>query len=77
MRTLFALGTDANIRYYETDDENSDFVRQIYAVTYRDEAKQPTTFFIRLLMQRFVDPGSGRVGWTMFSVEGGVRPTGW
>ena len=52
-------------------------MRQIYAVTYPDEQKQPKSFFITLLMQRSVDTGSGRAGWTLIHVDGGVRPPGW
>ena len=81
MRTLFALGPAAEIRFYETDaegrDEGFDFVRQIYAVTYPDEQKQPKSFFITLLMQRFVDANNGRVTWILKRIEGGVRPPGW
>ena len=54
-------------------------MQQIYAVTYPDEERQqqPTTFFIALSMQRSVDTGSGRAGWTLVRVDGGVRPPGW
>ena len=80
MRTLFALGPAAKIRFYETADEDprsSDFVRQTYAVTYPDERKKPKSFFISLLMQRTVDTGNGRAGWLLVHVDGGVRPRGW
>ena len=81
IRTLFALGPAAEIRYYETADEGrqdvNDFVRQVYAVTYLDEEKQRKSFFIMLLMQRSVDSSSGRAGWTLIRVNGGVRPPGW
>jgi hypothetical protein len=81
MRTLFALGKDAEFRFYETigeeRQEGFDTVKQIYAVTYADERKQPKTFFISLLMQRSVDTSTGRAGWTMVHVDGGLRPAGW
>jgi hypothetical protein len=81
MRTLFALGPEAEIRYYATDDEGSqgpfDLVRQTYAVTYEDEQKRPTSFFITLAMKRSIEAGSGRACWTLARVEGGVRPAGW
>ncbi len=81
MRTLFALGTDAEIRFYETAAQNrqesSDVVQQTYAVTYPDERGQRKSFFITLLMQRSVDISSGRAGWTMVHVDGNVRPPGW
>ncbi len=85
MQTLFALGTDAEIRYYETvgvrREEPFELVQQIYAVTYPHpegaRQQQPKTFFIALSMQRSVDAGSGRAGWTMLRVDGNVRPPGW
>jgi hypothetical protein len=81
MRTLFALGPDARIRFYETAAEVHrdvfDMIQQIYAVTYPDVQQQPRSFFITLLMQRSVDANSGRADWTLIRVDGGVRPPGW
>ena len=81
MRTLFALGIDATFRYYQTiqqrREESSDLIQQIYAVTYADAQQRPKTFFITLFMQRLVDAESGRAGWKLIHVEGGVRPPGW
>jgi hypothetical protein len=81
MRTLFALGTAAAIRFYETDsvrhEDSSDVVAQTYAVTFPDEGNRPTTFFITLLVQRSVDNVGRRAGWTLVRVDGGVRPAGW
>jgi hypothetical protein len=80
IRTLFALGPAANIRYYETASEGHedfyDVVRQTYAVTYADEQKQLKSFFITLNMRRSVDTGSG-AAWNLVRVEGGVHPPGW
>jgi hypothetical protein len=81
VRTLFALGPAATIRYYETTaqgyTDSSDAVRQTYAVTYPDEQHKPKTFFISLLMQRTIDATSGRASWTLMDVKGGIRPPGW
>jgi hypothetical protein len=81
MRTLFALGTDAQIRFYQTlaveRQDAFDKVDQIYAVTYTDQERQRKTFFITLHMGRTVDTASGRAGWQMLHVEGDVRPPGW
>jgi hypothetical protein len=81
VRTLFALGTSAEIRYYETTEERCQeynaVEQQIYSVTYLDEHKQPTTFFISLVMERTIDTSNGRAGWTLMRVDGGVRPPGW
>jgi len=80
MRTLFALGTDDQIRFYETaaegPQEGGDFVQSTYAVTYKDADGRPTTFFIALLMSRVVDRNTGRRDWTMSHVDGGVKPSG-
>jgi hypothetical protein len=81
IRTLFALGQAADIRFYETASEGhedfSDVVRQTYAVTYADEHEQPKTFFITLDLRRAVDTGNRLANWTLKHVEGGVRPKGW
>jgi hypothetical protein len=81
IRTLFALGPDAEYRFYETAAEGSqeggDYVQSTYAVTYKDAQGQPTTFFIGLLMGRIVQRTSGRCDWTISHVDGGVRPRGW
>jgi hypothetical protein len=81
VRTLFALGKAANIRFYETategHDEGSDLVQQIYAVTYPDEQNQLTTFFIAIQLRRTVDSSIRRASWTVAHVEGGVHPTEW
>jgi hypothetical protein len=81
MRTLFALGASAEYRYYETvaegDQPGGDFVNATYAVTRIDEQRRKETFFITLPMGRTVDAKSGRCTWTMGTVEGPVRPSGW
>ncbi len=79
IRTLFALGKDSDVklRYYETVAEQDDAVKQIYAVTYLDEQKRLTTFFISLVMQRSVEATSGQADWTLLNVEGNIRPAGW
>jgi hypothetical protein len=81
MRTLFALGTQAQYRFYETANETSedagDYLESTYAVTYKDEHEQATTFFIKLIMTRTADRSTGRRDWTVSRVEGGVRPPGW
>jgi len=87
MRTLFAifrsteLEPAAQIRFYETAStgrqQGFDTVEQIYAVTYPDERKQPTTFFLALLLQRSIEVASGRAQWTVLKADGGVRPPGW
>jgi hypothetical protein len=77
IRTLFALGTKAKVRFYETVAEEGDAVKQIYAVTYPDEQQRPTSFFVTLVMQRTVDAGTGRADWTLANVVGGTRPEGW
>ena len=81
MRTLFALGTAAEIRFYETDAEGHEDSSDVVAANLRRDlpgrAGKPKSFFITLLMQRSVDTGSGRAGWTLVRVDGGVRPSGW
>jgi len=84
MRTLFRLGQDAQIRFYETRAEGHsdvfDYVQQIYAVTYYpdEEKKKPKSFFIGLELRRSTDAGSRRAGWTLMQpIDGGIRPAGW
>jgi len=75
-RSLFALGRDAKIRFYEPAGDGLDSAQLTYAVTFPDKPDQPKTFFITLVLQRFVD-NNGRANWTMAHVSGGVRPRGW
>jgi hypothetical protein len=81
VRTLFALGRSATYRFYETDAEGSqedgDYVKSTYAVTFADEQNQKKTFFITLGMSRKVDANSGRCDWTTGRVEGPVTPVDW
>ncbi len=81
MRTLFALGTAAEYRPYDTAEEGSrgegDYVALTYAVTFRDENQQKKTFFITLEMGRLIQHKTGRCDWIMGRVEGPVKPAGW
>jgi hypothetical protein len=81
IRTLFALGKSAEYRFYETAEDGgeagNDFVKTTYAVTYDDEKKRKTTFFIDLVMSRSIDHTTDRCEWTLARVEGPERPPGW
>jgi hypothetical protein len=77
IRTLIALRDKATVRYYDTEsqwsDRDVDHVYQTYAVTF-PESEGLKTFFIGLLMDRAVDPGTGHAYWQIGRVIGGVRP---
>lgn len=69
---LLALGTRAQVRYAATEasgrDAHSIAVRQLYAVTYEDAEHGPTTFFVRLAMQR-LPLEHGQAAWRMMNAE--------
>jgi len=80
MRTLFALGPTAEIRFCQTATDSRqevfEVVRQTYAVTDPDEQKLAKSFFITLLLQRSVDTNKGHASWTLVRVGGCDSPPG-
>jgi len=77
VRAVAALGSKAQVRYYDTEKQEfidgKETLRHVYAVTY-DNNGVKTSFFIRLWMERKV-PESKPVGfWTITMIEGGIRP---
>ncbi len=76
-RALIALGEDAKVRYYDTEEQesgkNEDSVTQTFAVSYPGESGS-TTFFVSLRMRRSQPHGSDRSFWQVTSIEGGVTP---
>ena len=78
-RALLALGPKAQVRFYETADQDrnefGDWVRLIYAATY-DDREDRKTFFVAVVVQRTV-LGDGRANWRFIAVDGGVRPASW
>lgn len=77
VRTLLALGTDATIRFYQTEDVQragrSAVVVQSYAVSYLD-GSDLKTFFVRLLLRRNYDPDTASFHWQVQTIDGGIRP---
>jgi hypothetical protein len=79
VRTLLALKTKAEVRYYycaaQTTGEDGETVDLVYAVNYED-AEGQRTFFCNLGLERLhVD--DGRVNWRLVHAEAGFRPPGW
>ncbi len=74
---LLALRGNAQVRYYDTDnqwqDRDGDRVYQIFAVTCSIEG-EPTTFFVGLVMERSVDASAGRAFWKIASLRDAVKP---
>ena len=74
---LLVLGDKANVRYWATEEllpeHDRHYVGLLYTVTYEHEG-QPTTFFVRIGVERHVHDETGKVGWLVSSIEGGVRP---
>jgi hypothetical protein len=79
VRTLLALDDRGQARLYETRDHASadgrEYVQQVYAVTFEEEAGRKT-FFVLMNMERS-RPDSGRADWRLVGVQGGFRPLGW
>jgi len=77
VQTLLALGPRAEVRFYETEKYESypyrTVVTNVYAVTYEDRGRRKT-FFVRMEMERTVNPITGEPGWRIVSFEGGVTP---
>jgi len=87
IRTLLALGPKAQVRYYQGSavggSLTGDRLEQIYAVTF-PSANGPTTFFIRLGLERaraarHGDDGGplGMAYWCVNTSDGPMRPEGW
>lgn len=79
IRVLLALGEEAQVRYYKTEDHvqvaRTDRFLDVYAVTFRREGR-PTTFFVLMKLACTHIPGEPR-HWQVLQVGGGYRPLGW
>jgi len=74
---LLALRGNAQVRYYDTEDQwqdrDGDWVYQTYAVTCPVEG-EPTTFFVGLVMQRSLESSAGRAFWKISNIRDAVKP---
>jgi hypothetical protein len=77
VQTLLTLGDRLQYRYYSTEknwsDVDSEYMEQVYAVTYNAD-RDPSSFFVRVRLQKIIPPKSQRAYWRFANVEGGVRP---
>jgi hypothetical protein len=75
--TLLALGSQAEVRLYESADidhnEQRDLVTLYYAVT-RQQDGRPKTFFVKLMVDRSIDRKTRQPSWQILSTSGGARP---
>ena len=66
VRNLLALVKQAQVRYYQTEvDEvaaHRETMMQLYAVTFERDGR-PTTFFVRILLQKHLQGDSASRGW--------------
>ncbi len=81
VRNLLALGRDAQVRYYETEAHQITTYRatmvQLYAVTFERDGK-PTTFFVRLIMQKHLRTPFSSGGWWIVRADlVGKPPESW
>jgi len=78
VHTLLALGEKAQVRYYETAQEDytgqNAEVFQVYAVTY-DDGGEKKTFFVALKMER-IKLESGGANWRLASTKHDLMPKG-
>ena len=70
VRTLLALGKDADITYYKTlassVDDGKDTVVSVYAVTYLSESGEKETFFVKMTgIRRFPAKDIKNAGWSL------------
>lgn len=79
VRTLLALGTGAQIRYYDIEgfdrEQDREVVHLLYAVSY-ESAGEKTTFFVGLTLER-VKLETGRANWRLARAGGDLLPKGW
>jgi hypothetical protein len=77
VRDLLALGRDATVRHWATEEvheyENGVGVSQVYAITYGEPGSR-TTFFCRLLVWRRTHPSTGEAEWRILNHAAGVTP---
>jgi len=77
VRTLLALGEEAEVRYFDTEviesNDMRDMISQVYSVTL-DKDGQRTTFFVRVVLERKRDHRTGRDAWVVYNYYGAVRP---
>jgi hypothetical protein len=77
IRSLLALGGEAQVRYYDTEriyrDYGDNAVVQVYAVTCQQRGEK-TSYFVRLAMKRRPLPKTGHTYWEMLRFESGIRP---
>ncbi len=77
LRTLLALGQQAAVRFYATEDldgpAGDEVVAQLYAVTFEKDG-QKTSFFVRMVVRRAAAEIPDRAAWQIVGVEGGVYP---
>ncbi|MHB1036618.1 MAG: hypothetical protein ACYC35_17925 [Pirellulales bacterium] len=80
VHTLLALGDRARVRYYETDEQETqgakEVLGQVYTVSYEENGRTKT-FFAHLLLHRTVHPTTGRPEWQVRYAVGGIRPLSW
>jgi hypothetical protein len=78
VRTLLALGRQAQVRYYQTAGEDytgdDQLVDQVFAVTYQ-QAGRKRTFFVSLEMER-TELESGRANWRLVRTHHDLVPSG-
>jgi hypothetical protein len=75
--TLLALKDKAQTRFYETEQVetggDADTVQLVYAVTYQD-AEGKKSFFVRMTLERIVNPDTGHGMWRILSTDAGIHP---
>jgi hypothetical protein len=83
VRTLLALGRQADVRFYSIEDQerlsDRDLLAAVYAVSYQERG-QKKTFFLRLHLARLRRSRgknwlTGHANWQLVRVEGGIRPS--
>jgi hypothetical protein len=76
VRTLLEMGSRADVRFYETagqsQEDDADFVEQVYAVTY-EEAGEKKTFFVVVQSMR-TKLADGQAGWQILQTALAGKP---
>jgi hypothetical protein len=78
VRTLMALGTQADVRFFKTStvvtDGSRGVVSQYFTVTYPDDDEGKQTFFVNVMLERNTTEEPGINPWRVIDLDGGFDP---
>ncbi|MGI6415600.1 MAG: hypothetical protein ACOX1P_08030 [Thermoguttaceae bacterium] len=73
VRALLKLGDQAQVRFYQAEDQDEERAVQVFAVTY-EEGGAKKTFFVRLVLHRAILADKHVSGWYVEASRGPITP---